>query len=54
MSYRHNFLVLSCFRLNELIIERQYPDRPVRFASWSGSFKFYVCHVVQFHMTPVN
>ena len=37
-----------CFRLTDLIIERQYPDRPARCASWSGLFTFYVCHVVHF------
>ena len=39
---------LSCFRLTDLIIERYYPDLPMRCASWSGSFTFYVCHVVRF------
>ena len=32
---------LSLFRLTDLIIERKYPDRPVRCAMWSRSFTFY-------------
>ena len=58
-SVNRNFQVIINFTykiwlLTDLISERWFPDRPVRCASWSGSFRFYVCHVVHFHLTPVN